>query len=1406
MLNTKRNKHNPIKSVSIFLATREDVLGQSKGEVTLPETVNYKSYKPETGGLFDEVIFGPTADYTCPVCGKKYQRSNEGQKCLNSDKCKVLEPEILPKSAKRSRMGHISLASPVVHYWFLKIDHSILSRLLSLSIDGSKVKRARKKEIDDIVYFKSHIVLESGGLKTLPQNEVIDINSAPVTYRKALRELQERFAPDSSEYKEIDEAVKELEEEATSKLGADYGIDFYELNETLEYYSEKSGKGTVKIDTGAKAIEYILERLDLKKEANKVRRQIKKLSEEIQTIPVEKLGSSSKPKEREKLYKRLNIINPLIKSKQDPKNFLIYDLPVIPADLRPLIQVDGGRLSTSDINELYRRVIIRNNRLKKWINLDAPRLIVQNELRMLQEAVDALIDNGRKANKVMSKDNRPLKSISESLVGKKGRFRQNLLGKRVDYSGRSVIVVGPNLKMHQAGIPRQMAAKLFEPWIIREIIEGGLAGSIKAAKKMIEEFNNEIWPLVEKVIKDKIVLLNRAPSLHRLSVQAFEPVLVRGKAIQLHPLVTTAFNADFDGDQMAVHVPVSPEAIREAREIMLANKNILGPKDGEPIVNPSQDMILGTYYLTKEEVGAKGEGTVVSSLDTLRKSYENGHLTLHTRVIIPTYAFPNREIQSWNGYIITTVGKVFFNNSFPKNFPYIFDGEKSVLNGGDKRYFVPKGKNPLEVLKALPAAAPLGKGNVAKVIRRIFDKYNPVVSKEDISTVIADVNVGNYTETLAKYSELKVKDENILIHHAELLEQFTRDEFEILNRKITAANEGIERSLEVSEKVELLEKVWFRYTNVIASSLDSVKELGFKYSTRSGITISISDVDQVTSDIRELKTKSVSEGEEFDNKLRQLYKIGGITDKERYSLLMEKWTEIKNDIEGELKDVVGRYPDNPIITMMNSGARGNLSNFTQLAAIRGIMRNGVIEKRAWRASGKLVKLAVEVPVKSSLQEGIDQYGFYSSAPGVRKGLIDTAKGTGRAGYVTRKLVDLASDIVIKERDCKTSRAFVMKNIIDTRRNSIITPLEERIIGRYTSYIPVKSGNKVIIPTDTMITQEHVEAVKAAGIDQVTIRSVLGCNTKNGTCVKCYGTDLSTNREVQIGEPVGIVAAQSIGEPGTQLSMRTFHTGGAGSTKGFTDNFDRLNQIIDIYNYENAVWNDSERAVISHIWGKIQTIEKTDTKVIVSIKASYGEEVVIDFKNYKSRVLRVKEGDTVEPGDKIAEGVIDPRQLLEFAGVIKTQSYLIKELQRVFRSAGINVSDKYFEIVVKRMLSKILVTDKGTSTFSIGSLIDDYRFIAEFGKSFEKGVEPAIGTITIFGARDLTTKNNQSFLAAASFIKTPEMLVYASISGQMDVLQGMKENIIVGHAIPAGTGSAYEAKSKFDVRDPYTFFM
>ncbi|MCR8613111.1 MAG: DNA-directed RNA polymerase subunit beta' [Mycoplasma sp.] len=1384
------NNMKKLNGIRISLADKSDIKEWSHGEVTKPETINYKTFKPERNGLFDERVFGPSTDYKCPICGKKYKRADEGNVCKNSPDCKILLPEILPKISRRTRMGHIELATPIAHIWFFKINHSTISKLLGLKEERANgtYKNYTKKQLEDIIYFKSHIVLESDGIESLPKHKIINIQEAGVIYRNVLNELLERHEEGSVAYKDISEFIGMLENSIKDPIQKEYGVDFYEYNAIIQEYSK------AKIGTGAEALQYLLKNFDLKGEAKKINDVIDKIKE----VSADKMLSSKK-NDLVKLYKRLKIINNFIKSEQQPDSMILEMLPVIPAGLRPIIQLDGGRHSTSDVNELYRRIIIRNNRLKKWYELDAPELIIQNEKRMLQETVDALLDNTKKPTPLLSKDRRPLKSIADVLAGKKGRFRQNLLGKRVDYSGRSVIVVGPNLKMHQAGIPRQMIAKLFEPFIVKELVQAEVAPTVKVAKKLIDELDNIIWPYAEKAIEGRLVLLNRAPTLHRLSIQAFEPIMIRGKAIQLHPLVTTSFNADFDGDQMAVHVPLSDEAIEEARELMLANRNILGPKDGEPIINPSQDMILGLFYLTMEEKGALGEGSYFSSYDEMMRAFELKKISLHAKVALSTKNLGNRKLFLKNGeypYVFSTVGKFILNNVLPKTMNFIFDSSSISAKNVQTEYLIKSGENIREIIQNSSEKNPLKKGDIAKIVRKVFDDYKVMIAKEDLADVIKKVNSGNVDNMLMNFQKMDLNPS-----HASALSGFIKNRFEKLNKKIKQQNQNVERVFEREERAQLLTEVWFDYTNMIASVLDKIKELGFKWSMLSGTSIAISDIDATRG--FGSKEKIIAAADKKINMLKNFEEAGQITDDEKYNLTVETWTKAKNEIETELEQYVKDNPKNPISMMMVSGARSSISNFVQLAGMRGLMSKNTYEYRAQAQSNIQARKVISVPVKSSFLDGLSSYEFFSSTSGARKGLTDTALNTAESGYLTRKLVDASQDIIVREEDCNSNSSFIAKDIRDTKNNSIIVSLRDRVVGRYTSEKILDEKGELVIDKNELITDEIAEKIEKMGLNEVKIRSILDCKTVNGVCKKCYGVDLATNTHVSIGEAVGIVAAQSIGEPGTQLTMRTFHTGGVAGVADITGGFQRLKELIDIL---QKPWG--EIAIISKSHGTVEKINKDHDKMKLEVVVKNNETgeltSYIPPKNAFSRKLRVKVGDVVKPGQKIFDGPIKVRELLKVAGYREVQMYLIKEIQRLYRPQGINIADKYIEIIIMQMLSRVIITDSGDSKFNVGELVNINTMERELKELISKGMNPPKFEITIQGVKSVPSLS-ESFLSAASYQETSQILVNSSIEKKTDDLDGLKENIIIGNKIPCGTGYDYKEKGKYDIRKSIDYF-
>lgn len=1173
---------NNFEFMKIGLASPEKIRSWSRGEVKKPETINYRTLKPEKEGLFCEKIFGPTKDWECH-CGKYKRVRYKGVVC---DRCGV---EVTRAKVRRERMGHIELAAPVSHIWYFKGIPSRMGLVLDMS----------PRSLEEVIYFASYVVVDPG--------------PTPLEKKQLLSEKEYRS------------------------------------------YREKYGDTFVAM-MGAEAIKRLLLDIDLDK-------QVQMLKEELETAQGQR---------KNRAIKRLEVLEAFRNSGNSPAWMILDVLPVIPPELRPMVQLDGGRFATSDLNDLYRRVINRNNRLKRLLDLGAPDIIVQNEKRMLQEAVDALIDNGRRGRPVTGPGNRPLKSLSHMLKGKQGRFRQNLLGKRVDYSGRSVIVVGPNLKMYQCGLPKEMALELFKPFVMKELVAKGLAHNIKSAKRKVERVHPEVWDVLEEVIKEHPVLLNRAPTLHRLGIQAFEPVLVEGRAIRLHPLVCTAYNADFDGDQMAVHVPLSAEAQAEARVLMLAAQNILNPKDGKPVVTPSQDMVLGCYYLTMEKEGAKGEGNIYYSASEAINAYHHGYISLHSRIVVPVKSLNKTTFteKQKEALLVTTVGKLIFNEIFPEDFPYINEPTMKNFSGTPDRYFIyEKGVNVREFIKKLEDPGALMKKHLGAIIAECFRRFG---------------------------------------------------------------------------------------TTQTAVILDKVKELGYAYSTKAGITISVSDVK-----VPEEKPQILEEAEQKADMVMKQYRRGLITEDERYERVISIWNEAKDKISSLLMNKMEK--DNPIFMMANSGARGNASQITQLAGMRGLMAN---------PAGRII----EQPIRTNFREGLTVLEYFISTHGARKGLADTALRTADSGYLTRRLVDVAQDVIVREEDCGTDKGLLVTNIQDG--NEIIENLYDRIVGRIAfRTIRHPETNEVIVKRDEMIDEEIATKIIRAGIEEVMIRSVLSCRTKHGVCKKCYGRNLALGTQVEIGEAVGIIAAQSIGEPGTQLTMRTFHTGGVAGDD-ITQGLPRIQELFEARNPKG-------QAVISEISGKVVSIHEVKDRREVEIEGEV--ETRVHHIPYGSR-LKVSEGDYVEAGDELTEGSIDPKELLRIKGVQGVQQYILQEVQKVYRIQGVEINDKHIEVMIRQMMRKVRITDAGTTNLLPGSVVDIHDYEEANQKAFKTGGEPAIARPILLGITKASLET-ESFLSAASFQETTRVLTDAAIKGKVDRLLGLKENVIIGKLVPAGTGMA-----------------
>ena len=1146
-------KFNKIK---IGLASDEKIREWSHGEVKKPETINYRTLKPEKDGLFCEKIFGPTKDWECH-CGKYKRVRYKGIVC---DRCGV---EVTKAKVRRERMGHIELAAPVAHIWYFKGIPSRIALLLDIS----------PRELEKVIYFASYIVTDkgtSGLLKCQIINE-----------------------------KEYHDAV------------------------------EKYGRGSFKAEMGAEAIRKLLAELDIEKLSEKLKKELVKASEQ----------------KKAKIAKRLDTVESFRLSGNKPEWMVMNVIPVLPPELRPMVQLDGGRFATSDLNDLYRRVINRNNRLKRLLELGAPEIIVRNEKRMLQESVDALIDNGRRGRPVTGAGNRPLKSISDMLKGKQGRFRQNLLGKRVDYSGRSVIVVGPELKIFQCGLPKEMAIELFKPFVMKELVGRGIAHNIKNAKRMVEKLRPEVWDILEYVIKDHPVLLNRAPTLHRLGIQAFEPVLVEGRAIKLHPLVCTAFNADFDGDQMAVHVPLTPEAQAEARYLMLSVNNLLKPQDGKPVTVPTQDMILGAYYLTVQIDGEKGEGMYFSDKDEALMAYQNGDVGLHCKVKVRMSKEIDGEIKTKT--IDATVGRLIYNEGIPQDLGFVdrSDPEKAF---------------DLEI-------------------------DFPVI-KKNLGTIIAKC---------------------INVH-------------------------GLSKSAEV---------------------LDYIKATGYKYSTKGAITVSVADVA-----VPEAKKEILAKADQDVENIRKQFKRGLITNEERYDAVIKVWEKATKDVTEAMKD---NFDDlNPIYMMAQSGARGNMNQLRQIAGMRGLMAD---------TSGK----AVEIPIKSCFREGLDALEYFISSHGARKGLADTALRTADSGYLTRRLVDVSQDLIIREDDCGTHDGIEVEEIRDG--NQVLEKLDERLVGRYLVedlYDP--ETKELLCDTNTMISDDLAKKIMNSGIKKVKVRSILGCRSKYGACSKCYGMGLATRQRVAIGESVGIIAAQSIGEPGTQLTMRTFHTGGVAGGD-ITQGLPRVEELFEARNPKGL-------ATITEIDGKVTINDDKKRKEVTVVGKDDAKTYVIPFGSK----LKVKEGDEIKAGAPLTEGSINPNDILAINGPEGVYNYIISEVQKVYRNQGVDINDKHIEVITKQMLNKVRVEDAGETGLFTASLMDMYEFEEANEKAIAEGKKPAKGRRVLLGITKASLATD-SFLSAASFQETTKVLTEAAIKGKTDELLGLKENVIIGKLIPAGTG-------------------
>ena len=1157
-------ENNTFDSIKIGLASPDQIREWSYGEVKKPETINYRTLKPERDGLFCERIFGPTKDWECH-CGKYKKIRFKGKIC---DRCGV---EVTRSKVRRERMGHIELAAPVSHIWYFKGIPSRISLMLDIS----------PKALEQVLYFASYIVIDPG--------EAREISKMQILTETEYRDLYEKYEDD------------------------------------------------FRAGMGAEAIKELLTEIDL---------------DQLYTQITTDLEGASGQK-RVRLLKRLEVVESFRQSGNRPEWMILDVIPVIPPDIRPMVQLDGGRFATSDLNDLYRRVINRNNRLARLLELQAPDIIIRNEKRMLQEAVDSLIDNGRKGRPVTGPNNRPLKSLSDMLKGKQGRFRQNLLGKRVDYSGRSVIVVGPELKMYQCGLPKEMALELFKPFVMKRLVETKAVVNIKAARKAVERAKPEVWDALEVVIKGHPVLLNRAPTLHRLGIQAFEPVLVEGRALKLHPLVCTAYNADFDGDQMAVHVPLSAEAQAEARFLMLAAGNLLKPSDGRPVCVPTQDMILGSYYLTLDKDGEKGEGKVFRDVDEAMMAYQTGYLTLHSKIKV-------RMTKEFNGVkesalVDTTVGKIIFNNPIPQDLGFV-----------DRSLEENKFKLEIDFL--------VGKKQLGKII-----------------------------------------DACIRVHGTQT-------------------------------------------TSVV---LDHIKAQGYKYSTRGAITVAVCDAK-----IPPEKKAIISAAEEQVDGIRNEYMIGFLSNDERYQNVLKVWEKATDDVTAKLQDNLDRF--NPIYMMADSGARGSMSQIRQLAGMRGLIAN---------TSGK----TIEIPIRANYREGLNIMEYFISSRGARKGLADTALRTADSGYLTRRLVDVSQDVIIREDDCHTDEGL---EIFDIKSgNNVIEGLRERLIGRYLVHDFCDENGNVLVSKDKMMGEEEADIIVNAGTEEIEIRSILGCHCKHGVCRKCYGSNLANGQPVTVGEAVGIIAAQSIGEPGTQLTMRTFHTGGVASAEDITQGLPRVEELFEARKPKSL-------AIISEIDGEVRFEEIKKARHAVVYNKATGEErqylIPFGFR------VNVEEGQVIKAGDKITDGAIYPADILSILGPKAVQNYLISEVQSTYRLQGVDINDKHIEVIVRQMMKKVRVDDEGDTLLMPNSLVEKSEFdtaneeIRARIAAGELDLREATCTPTLLGITKASLATD-SFLSAASFQETTRVLTDAAIKGKVDPLLGLKENVIIGKLVPAGTG-------------------
>ena len=1355
---------NNLAAMQVGLASPETIRNWSHGEVINSETINYRSHKPEFGGLFCEQIFGPVKDYECS-CGKYKKMRFQGTTC---EKCHV---EVISKEWRRERFGHIELVSPCTHIWYLKGIPSRIGLVLDMS----------PKELEEIVYFAGHICLNPGTSTVLKKKEFFnDSEDSRNTFVNAILAFKDQIPEGSADSLKAEEIIARLQNR----------------NETFDFLSTTAfvAKYTgAEFGEGAASIKRLLQEVDLE--------------EEYKTLTAKIHDATGQA--RLKLAKRLEVIEAFRNSNQKPEWMVLDVIPVIPPELRPMLQLDGGRFTDSDINDLYRRVIIRNNRLKKLIENNSPSVILMNEKRMLQEAVDALIDNGRRGKPTPGKNGRPLKSLSSGLKGKQGRFRQNLLGKRVDYSGRSVIAVGPSLKMYQCGLPREMAVQLLRPFIAAILLKRGVVTAHRQADKLIDAYDPKVYDIVEEIIGQHPVLLNRAPTLHRLSIQAFQPVLVDGHAIRLHPLVCPGFNADFDGDQMAVHVPLGKAAQEEALDLMLASNNILGPKDGKAIVIPSQDMVLGNYYLTEEESRvdmlnrardirkvtvydeaektanekaalqqeeySKQEGRIFGSVQAVMEAYETGSIQIHTRIVVPAkalhktfgddlsvYALPS-DVE--NKYLITTVGKIIFNELFPDDFVFINSNKPASINrDAIESWFV----SPKELQEKHDAL----EEKIAKL------------SDEDAVKYL----VNTYFKKGDAYLDEHYKDSDF-VELAKIALSLHKEE-DNLGEYICLTN--LRKAIAKKDIGSIIDMVFHKYDmkderqveskpSKTSAILDKIKDQGFKYSTISSVTIALSD-------IKDIKNKDgfVKAGQEKVEKINEAYNEGYITNEERYKQVINIWTAVTDQVAGEVAAYMKKDNRNPLIIMADSGARGSLANFKQLIGMKGLVSNPKNE-------------AIELPIISSYRTGVKVNEFFINTHGARKGGADTALKTADSGYLTRRLVDVSQDVIVREDDCHCDHGYKVRKIekkTAAGNMEVIASISSRINGRYAMHDIVNpTTGEIIVPGNTLISEAQAQEVEKAGIEEVEIRSIFTCQTKEGVCRHCYGLNMATGHLVELGEAVGIMAAQSIGEPGTQLTMRVFHTGGMAG-EDITSGLPRVQELVEARNPKG-------QAIIAKFAGVVTNIEhKDDGAAVVTITSSAKSTVesntaeveTYDVPRNAKLADNIKVGGLVEAGGFITKGSKKLQDLLDYTDVSTVESYLLREIKMVYAAQGIELSDKHLEIIIRQMLRKMFITDSGDTNLLPGTRVDIDRYTEANQIALANDKRPAIGRPLILGITKAALET-ESFLSAASFQETTRVLTDAAIKAKRDNLHGLKENVITGKLIPTGSGLYTEEEEK-----------